>query len=422
MKRSKILTLTGTVLAGGTLLNQSAQAGGLGLYEISSPDVGLASAGYAARAQDASTLFKNPGGMSLLEVSQFQSGVQLLYADLKFSPGASTPNTKSGGDGGNAVGALPGGSLFYVHKVTDKLAVGIGTFSYFGLAEEYDSNWVGRYYVQKGVLLGMSVMPAASFKVNDWLSVGGGLNAMFGYMDTEVAINTLGSGDGRVKVKDQEWGFGGIGGMVITPCEGTRIGVTYISEVKLDFSDKPSFSNLGPLSNLPVFQNNSALDVGVTVPQSVMVGIYQDLNEKWALMADVGWQQWSRFGKVDIGYDAANPNSLTKNLNYDDTWHGALGAIYKYSDEWRFTGGVAYDTSAVDDANRTVTLPMGEAYRVGLGTLWKMSDTIDFGAAYEFIWAGDMEVSQTSAYRGDVVGAYENVWFSFVTVNLNWRF
>jgi long-chain fatty acid transport protein len=421
MKKHHILALTGTVLATGTVLNPSAQAGGISLYEISSPDVGLASAGYSARAQDASTVFKNPAGMSLLDDGpQIQTGVQLLYGDVKFS-GKSTPNTKSGGDGGNAVGALPGGSFFYSQKLTEKVAVGFGTFSYFGLAENYDDNWAGRYYVQKGTLLGMSFMPGASVKITDWLSVGASLNAMLGYLNTEVAINNGflgGSGDGKLKVKDTTWGFGGVAGVILTPRAGTRIGLTYVSPVDLNFSDKPEYDNAPILSADPRF--NKTLDLGVQVPQSVMVGVYQDLNEQWALMADVGWQQWSEFGQVEVGY---NGNSLTKQLHYNDTWHGALGAKYQYNPDWAFTTGAAYDSSAVDDKNRTVTLPMGEAYRVGLGTEWQMKKSLKLNLAYEFMWCGDMSVNQQGGpARGDMVGAYENAWFSFLTVNATWRF
>jgi long-chain fatty acid transport protein len=166
------------------------------------------------------------------------------------------------------------------------------------------------------------------------------------------------------------------------------------------------------------------VSLGVTVPQSVMVGIYQDLNDQWALMADVGWQQWSRFGEVSVGYDAINnPGSLTTQLNYRDTWHGAIGAQYKASEQWQFTGGFAYDTSAVDDANRTVTLPMGQAYRFGLGTLWKYSQSLDLNAAWELAWSGDLSVNQTpSAYRGTISGTYNNVYFMFFGLGLNWHF
>jgi len=419
MKKLLPLTLAGTVLAGGTLLTSSALAGGISLYEIGTPDVGLASAGYAARAQDASTVFKNPAGMSLLGTNaQIQAGAQLLYGNVQFSQKGTAP--QGGGSGNNAIGAMPGASFFYTQPLTERVAVGFGTFSYFGLAEDYGNKWAGRYYVQQSTLLGMSLMPGASLKVNDWLSVGGSLNAMYGYLNTEMAINNGplgGGGDGQMKLKDEVWGFGGVAGIIITPREGTRIGVTYVSPVKLNFSDKPEYINTPVLSALPKF--NKALDLGITVPQSVMLGIYQDLNEEWAMMADVGWQQWSQFGQVDVGY---NGNNLTTQLNYQDTWHGALGAKYKYSPEWAFTGGAAYDTSAVDDADRTVTVPMGKAYRFGLGTEWQATQSLNVNLAYEFMWLGDMSVNQSGPVRGDLNGGFENAWFSVFTVNVTWKF
>lgn len=420
MKRTTLLTLIGLALAGVAFVTTSALAGGIDLYEISTPDVGLASAGYAAGAQDATTLFKNPAGMSLLNGPQANASLQALYGSVKFAHNSQTSTT--GSDGGNAVGVLPGMSLFITYPVTEKLTVGFGSFSYFGLSEDYGDNWVGRYYVQNATILGMSLMPAASFKVNDWLSIGGGLNAMYGYLDTQVALNTLGPNDGQLTLKDEEWGFGGNAGIMITPRPGTRIGVNYLSQVKLNFSDKPQVNNAPLLAALPAFKN--AVNLGVTVPQSVMVGIYQELNAQWAVMADVGWQQWSKFGEVEVGYDAIkNPGSLTTQLNYEDTWHGALGLEYKYSDQWRFTGGAAYDSSAVSDANRTVVLPMGATYRVGLGSFCAISKSVDLGAAYELAWSGDLPVSQTSStYRGHVVGSFNNAYFMFFSLNLNWRF
>jgi hypothetical protein len=65
---------------------------------------------------------------------------------------------------------------------------------------------------------------------------------------------------------------------------------------------------------------------------------------------------------------------------------------------------------------------MGEAYRFGLGAQWRVSKAINLGAAYEFMWAGDMPVTQDSVYRGRVSGSYEDAWFSFFTVNLTWQF
>ena len=153
-----------------------------------------------------------------------------------------------------------------------------------------------------------------------------------------------------------------------------------------------------------------------------MLSAYHELSPKWAILANVGWQNWDQFGKVDVGVESADPQSLTKNFNYQDTWHGAIGAQYRASEKWLLSAGIAYDTSAVDDENRTLALPMGEAYRFGLGAQWRVSKAINLGAAYEFMWAGDMPVTQDSVYRGRVSGSYEDAWFSFFTVNLTWQF
>jgi long-chain fatty acid transport protein len=192
--------------------------------------------------------------------------------------------------------------------------------------------------------------------------------------------------------------------------------------VELDFADTPDFSNLGPLSGLPIFTTPSELDLGMTVPQSVMFSVYQQINPCWALLGNVGWQNWDQFGKVDVGVDSANPTQLTKDLQYQDTWHVALGAQYQPSDPWLFSAGVAYDSSAVEDEHRTFTTPMGENYRFGLGVQWRVKEAVSLGAAYEFMWAGDMTVEQDSGIRGRVAGAYEDAWFSFFNVNLTWRF
>jgi long-chain fatty acid transport protein len=338
MKRNKLLTSIGSALACGVVLPQSSQAGGIFLYEIATSDVGLASAGYAARAQDPSTVFKNPAGMSLLPGSQFQVGAQLTYGSANFSKDANTGPLLGDNNSGNAIGALPAGSLFFTHALSDRFAVGFGLLSYFGLAQKYDDNWVGRYYVQKDALLGMSFMPAASFKATDWLSLGAGLNAMYGYMDAEVAVRTGASGEGQLKVKDHTWGFGANAGVLIELCKGTRFGVTYLSPVKLDFTDTPSFSNLGTLGGA-IFADPPQLNLGITVPQSVMLSAYHELSPKWAIMANVGWQNWSQFGKVDVGVDSATPQSLTANLSYQDTWHGAIGAQYRASEKWRRSAG-----------------------------------------------------------------------------------
>lgn len=426
MKRSGLLVLLCSLVLAAIFTGGSAWAGGISLYEFGSPDVGLAAAGYAARAQDAATVFTNPAGMSRLEKSQVLGGLQALYGSVEFSPSPAT--TVAGGDGGNAVGWIPGGSAFIVQKLNQDWSVGFGVLSYFGLAESYDDNWVGRYYVKKSALMGLTLTPAVSYRVNNWLSVGAGLNMMYGYIDSEIAINNAGEArpDGQLKYDDNRWGYGANLGILVEPMPGTRFGLTYLSEVKLDFSAVPEFSGLGPA--LQALLNSrglttSDMDLSMTVPQMVMLSAYHEINPKWAVMGNVGWQNWSRFGQVDVGIHSSNPTSLTMDNDYNDTWHVALGAQYRHSPAWTFSCGVAYDSSAVDDDKRSVVLPMGEVWKFALGAQYAVTPSLTLGAAYELVWGGDMSVNQERGpLAGRVAGDYSDTSYNFFALNLSWKY
>ena len=411
-----------TVFAGGP-----AWAGGIMLYQFGSPDVGYAQAGYAARAQDASTVFTNPAGMSRLDKSQILAGMQILYGDVEFNPNSDT--TVSGPDGGVAIGWMPGGSAFIVQKLNQDFSIGLGLLSYFGLAQSFDDDWVGRYYVQESMLIGMTLTPAVSYRVNDWLYLGAGLNIMYGILDDKVAINNVREAlpDGQLKYDDTEWGFGANLGILVEPKPGTRFGLTYLSEVKLDFGAVPEFSGLGP--GLEALLNSkglttSRLDLSMTVPQMVMFSAYHELNAKWSLLGNVGWQDWSRFGKVEVGINTSDPKSLTVDSDYKDTWHAALGVQYRHSPAWTFTGGICHDSSAVDDDKRTVNVPIGEIWGFAVGALYSFKPNLTLGAAYQFAWLGDMPVDQGSEQSpaGRVTGEFSNSTFSFFALNLKWTY
>lgn len=117
MNRKTIQTLIGLISVG---LSSQANAGGLYLYEIGTEDLGLANAGSAARAQDASTVATNPAGMTRLEGKQLVVGVQALYGDVEYD--LDNPNLKGPG---NVVGWLPGLSTFYSQSISDDLKVGV---------------------------------------------------------------------------------------------------------------------------------------------------------------------------------------------------------------------------------------------------------------------------------------------------------
>ena len=406
-------------------LTEKSEAGGLFLTEIGTEDVALAGAGWAARAQDASTLFKNPAGMSRLEGNQFQGGLQALYFQ---SGGFGGTNTPFGGNGGgNPIEVVPGASGFYVYSLGKDFKVGFGVLSNFGLGLQNNQGFAGRYYVKQDTLVGITFAPVASYQVNEYISIGGGPNVMVAYTKYTANINNVlppGTGDGQLYLSDTTAGVGGQFGVLVEPKKGTRVGVTYYSPIKLNFSTTPTFSNLGTIGT--VLNNNGLLtrdvDLGVTVPQHVILSGYHELSEVWAIMGDFGWENWSQFGKVDVGvFGGQNSTSLTTNIDYNDTYHVGVGSQYRLNPEWLLNGGFAYDSSMVSAANRSIALPVGATYKFGMGADWLMNEKIKLGFSYELSYMGDLSISQNRGpLAGQLTGAYKDAIMHFFAFTLNW--
>jgi long-chain fatty acid transport protein len=92
----------------------------------------------------------------------------------------------------------------------------------------------------------------------------------------------------------------------------------------------------------------------MTMPQTITVSGYQQLTDQWAVMANVGWQVWSQFGKVSA--DLSTPTASASNgidADFNDTWHGAQGAHYRIAEPWLLMAGFAYATSPVKDEKRS---------------------------------------------------------------------
>ncbi|MGE0085671.1 MAG: OmpP1/FadL family transporter [Desulfococcaceae bacterium] len=401
----------------------AARAGGIYLYEIGTPDLGLAGAGSAARAQDAATVYTNPAGMARLDRSQVLFGIQPLYMDLEFSPDERTTQSGSSGD---AADWLPGGSFFYVQNITQDLKFGLGVFGHFGMALDYGNDWVGRYYVKDTTLQAMGIQPTLAYRINDHFSLGAGVIASYVIFEENVAINNLTGPDGELHLEDDPWAFQVNAGLLFELSKDTRFGLTYLSEGEIDLTSDLEFRDLGAGLNT-ILKNRGLLtgeiDLEMKMPQSVMFSVYHQLSDRLALMADAGWQNWEEFGKVDVGISSENLTTLKADMKYDDTYHVAFGAQYRAAPQWLLSVGAAYDSSCMEDENRSPSLPLGEAWRFAFGTQYQWSKDIDIGWAYELMWAGelDMDVNR-GPLAGRLAGTYEDVALHFFNVNLSWKF
>jgi long-chain fatty acid transport protein len=411
------------------LLSDHTWAGGILIYEAGQEGNGLANAGAAALATDPSVLMSNPAGLTELKGTQISANGQLILGDMRFSRDSN--NQFNGNEGGNALQYLPGASFFVSHQIDDRSAIGFGMYGNFGLALDYDDDWAGRYFNQEAAIIGVSFQPTLAHKFTDDLSIGIGPRIMYGYYRNETAINNnlLGlrdSSDGQLEYKDTDVGAGINLGLLYRVSERTRIGLAYTSKIDLEFKDSPSVRKVdNPIINAALRRLDvDSLELDMSVPQTVLLSVAQDLDPQWKLLGSLGWQDWSEFGEIGVEVDAnAADVSRTANRQYKDTWHASIGTQYQATPRLRWSVGLGYDSSAVEDKDRTVDNPMGDAWRVATGINYQIEDGLDLHAAYTLVWLGDMDVDQNKS-RSDTTlsGAYKNAALHIIGGGATWRF
>lgn len=263
------------------LLSPSAMAGGLALYETSAANSALANAGAAARAQGAETIASNPAGMTRLAGTQLQVNGGAVYGDLELDL------EQGGNNGGNALQSAPLGSLYLTHALDEQWVAGLGLFGSHGLGIDYGEGWQGRGYVQSAKLTGIAFAPSLAYRVDDHWSVGASLIAMHGAL--EASLDMMPNGSTSQAFSDSDWAYGASFGVLYELDQDSRIGLSYFSELKWELDDQP-------LRRL----NGAGLGVKMMIPQTLTLSGYHQLNPQWALLASANWQQWSRFGEVDL--------------------------------------------------------------------------------------------------------------------------
>ena len=162
-----------TILAAAIAWPVVAQAGGLYLNEVGTSDLGFAGAGTAARAEDASTVYANPAGMTRLTGDQMVLGGQALYGKANYDLDGT--GLLPGGNPDNAIGWLPGASAFYSHSINDRLKLGIAAYGNFGLALGFGNDWAGRNLADKAALMALTFQPTIAYRIDDHWSLGAGV-------------------------------------------------------------------------------------------------------------------------------------------------------------------------------------------------------------------------------------------------------
>ncbi len=426
MKAATSLRIVSAVVLG--MGAASVHAAGFQLLEQNASGIGNSYAGSAALAENASTIFYNPAGMTRLPGVNVSGGATAIRPSFKFKNDGSTVPGSTGGNGGDAGswGVVPNAYISWELNPNWYLGLGIG--APFGLMTEYeDDNWTGRYHSKKFDIESININPSIAYKVNDQLSLGVGVNWMrldaeFSRAVPALAPNGmyLGDLDATVKMDGDAWGWNL--GALYQATPATRIGLAYRSRVKIDADGTTRLRN----HNVPspyaaaVPPRNANASTTVKLPDSAVLSVVHDLNSQWQLLADVSWTGWSSIPSLDIDNGALGQDSL--DLRFRNTWRVALGANYKWNRQWTLKGGVAWDQSPVhSDNHRPTSLPDNDRYWVSIGAQYNFNEhtTVDVGYAHLFVKS--TSINNTAAGKGTVRGDYDSN-ANLLGVQLSYRF
>lgn len=384
------------------------QAAGFALIEQNASGLGHAYAGAAAVAEDASTIYFNPAGMTYIEGTQVVGAIHLIKPDGEFNNEGSTG--VQGGDGGNIGDLAFVPNFYYKRDISEDVKFGLGISTPFGLKTEYDKDWIGRFQGVKSDLKTVNINPSLAFKVNDQLSLGVGISAMWIKAELTSAVNFLAT-EGSSEVKGDDWGFGYNLGAIYQITPDTRIGVAYRSKIDQNLKGDVKFKRpAGTPAPFVAATPNGDVTAEVTLPETFSLSGFSKLNSQWDILADVTWTRWSRFRALAVYRDNGSLLTATPE-NWDNTLRYSLGVNYHYSDTLTLRTGFAYDEEAISDRFRTVRIPGNDRKWLTLGAGWQYSPNtkLDVGYAHLFVSSPSIDMDETGVFpsRGRVRGNYD---------------
>jgi long-chain fatty acid transport protein len=384
------------------LTTTSAFAGGIYLSELGTPaSLGTAGSANVVNNKSADAVFTNPAGMTGIKEDVFLGGFQLVVPQIRFD---SDIAEAGGSDGGNAgsVAAIP--SLFVVKKLPNDFTAGFSITAPLGGGVDYGDNFVGRYQATRSVLTGLGISTSAGYKINDQWSIGAGITAIYTNLDSDIAIRQQNGAlpDGKMSINQIDgWSPQGYFGVTWQPTEKVFFGMIYRTKSDVELDGELSIKGVqGPPPVNTILSSLDDIEMDLTYAQLISVGMRYQANENLSLVMDFDWEDWSQLGKerIEISSNLLGSTVQHADFKWKDTYHVGAAFIYKLDDDSFFSSGMGYDSSPVDDKNRTFILPMDEQFKIGMAYAKQPTEGSNFAYSLggSWIWFGDGKVDQTA--------------------------
>jgi long-chain fatty acid transport protein len=371
-----------------------ASAGALAVHEQSAFGQGASYAGVAAGGS-LSTMFWNPAVMTQFAGVQSASSYSAFLPSVKNSPTSGTYAALGGTFNTYQAALIPAGYMSY--QLSPNLWLGMSLNAPFGLSVGFPESWAGRDYAAGNTSLHTyNAAPSIAYRINDWISVGAGVQIQYAKAALNHGVSLFIPGVGTFPVGDANlsgtgWGYGFTAGVTLTPTPTTIIGLGYRSGIdqKIDGILKTPVSLIGASTT-------------VDLPGVLSLGIRQRLDQNLTLLGTVEWTDWSRIGTSNILVNGATVTTLP--FQYKDGWLFSAGLEYQANERMTLRTGFGYEISPVTDQVRTPLIPDADRFWASVGASYVIIKGLKADVAYSHVYEpnASINISPTSG----------NPWFA----------
>ncbi len=406
MKKSISLLALASILAAGT-----AFASGYRIPEQSSDSVAKAGA-HIASSVGADSSYYNPANMSwaadswLTEIDLTYIGLASIdYTDVR------TPVFNGSSDTENFI--LP--TFFVVSPDYSNFRFGLSLTAPYGLAKKWD-DYYPSLFAQKFELKVFDLNPNVSYKINEYVSIGGGVRAVFstatarygGSYPTGVVANLDLDGDWST-----DWGWNVA--LAVKPSEAFNISATYRSNVDLELSGTATGS-----SNVPApFSFDTKADVTLPAPAVFTLAAAYTWDD---LTVEIAWDRtvWSEYEELNFQFNDPMAEAVFGNptpKNWDDTDAFRISAAYAFNEAFTGMVGFAVDDNPVPDESLSFELPDSDAMLFSIGGRYTINEQMECGIGLLYDYKDSRTVNNAT-----VAGEFDNASALLISAGFSYMF
>lgn len=319
-------------------------AAGFGVFTHGAEETAMM-ANAVAHTEGPASNYYNPALLIELAGTQVEAGTTVIAPKKEYNTGGQTYETESD--------VYFPSSLYVTHALNQRIALGLGVNSPFGLGTDWGKTWPGRYIATTCKLTTFNMNPNVAVKLTDSLSVSLGADVMSVKASLEknlfLAALLPGANDGASKFLGDGEGYGYNVGLAYSPARDWSLGATYRSEIRVDLDGDAEYSNIPvPLAG---FFPNTGGHATIKLPQQVTAGIAYKGIERLIVEAGARWEGWSSYDKLTLTFDQAVAGSTVNNTpkNWDDTWSYSIAVKYDLSETWSVLAGYRHEENPVPD-------------------------------------------------------------------------